>query len=81
MNVNVCTHQLYFKRAIDVDVYGIKKYMENLCAFHISPVNSIALKIIILIDIIKLCPTSNPFMPASMFMAFVQKTANIPIYT
>ncbi|KAE9536350.1 hypothetical protein AGLY_007139 [Aphis glycines] len=43
--------------------------------------SSITLKIKIEIAIMRLCPVSKPFIPANIFIAFVQNTASIPIYS
>lgn len=75
------TYQLYFNNAKVTAMNGIIKCNENKCAWEQSPDSSTKLKIEIEIAIMRLCPVSNPLIPANILIAFVQNTASIPIYT
>lgn len=79
MKILLNNYQLCFSNASVVAMYGIIMCKEKVCAFCCSPVSSKTLNIIIDTAITTDCPTSSPFIPAKIFIAFVQKTANIPM--
>ena len=60
-------------QSIKEDIYVIK-HIINL------PFNSIKLKTRTDTPITNPCPASIPLIPATIFMAFVANTANMPIY-
>lgn len=61
--------------------YGSIMYSENMCSplLYESRAHSIKLNAAIEIAMIRDWPASSPLIPAKMLIAFVQKTANMPI--
>lgn len=60
--------------------YGMIMYNENACSIRVfESVISMILKRIIEAAMISDWPASSPFIPAKIFIAFVQNTANIPM--
>lgn len=76
------TYLLNIQRANDVAKYGSIMCKENSCSGRLLRSWNISIKLNTMIEraIINDWPASSPLMPARMFIALVQKTANIPMY-
>lgn len=75
------SYLLYSHKANVVAKYGHIMYNDNWCFSETESLKICKrLNAITEIAMIMDCPTSNPFIPAKIFIAFVQNTAKLPMY-